>query len=412
MIGEFALVMSVKEKNAVILAAGGRFMQVKNRDFQVGQRILIEPSLLSVQDRVWFAAERFKGKLHRLADRLKYKGLILLSCVSVLVPTSAYAATKYVPWTYVSMDTGNVSIQYQLNARGEVLSAETLSDDAKAALESITPVRYEKVEDAIDRALSVIYPEDAPEGEEKEPVLIGISSRFGNGEKTVNTIAENIEQTRPVEISVEHLDWPETHSAREEMLSIGQYGRKKDVPEMFEPDTHAEPAAFPAMPGEEGTAPEPMDGKEPSPANRLFPDLSQPDGTGKGAEPGENPPSGIDRNAGDIPREEDLSTQPPQESGADPNVPAAALQQNERKPSEDSAPEVPDKPDGIPAPDRPQGSFSAPPSGPENIDEFSSPDYGQSPFSEGQESGNQSSEKLLPSGTHDPGVEKKSPLFK
>lgn len=389
MIGEFALVMSVKEKKAVILAAGGRFMQVKNRGFQVGQRILIEPSLLSVQDRAWFAAERFKGKLHRFTDRLKYKGLILLSCVSILVPTSAYAATKYVPWTYVSLDTGNVSIQYQLNARGEVLSAETLSDDGKAALDSITPVRYEKVEDAIDRALSVIYPGEAPESEEKEPVLIGISSRFGSGEKTINTITENMEQALPVEISVEHLDWPETRSAREEMLSIGQYSRKKDAPEKSDPDFHAEPAASPSMPGEGAAAPEPMDGKETSPASRPEPggdpesvkpepDSFHPNGTGMGADPGDNPPSVMER---DQTREEDPSMrQPAQESGTDLYSPEEMLNENDFKPSEDSAPMAPDRPDGAPVPDRPGGGFSERPSEPENIDGSFSPQYGQPPM--------------------------------
>ena len=399
MIGEFALVMSVKEKKAVILATGGRFMQVKNRGFQVGQRILIEPSLLSVQDRAWFAAERFKGKLRRFADRLKYKGLILLSCVSILVPTSAYAATKYVPWTYVSVDTGNVSIQYQLNARGEVLSAETLRDDGMAALDSITPIRYEKVEDAIDRALSVIYPGEAPESEEKEPVLIGISSRFGSGEKTINTITENMEQARPVEISVEHLDWPETRTAREEMLSIGQYSQKKDVPEKSDPDFRTEPAASPSMPGEGVAAPEPMDGNEPLPAGRPAP----------GVDPGENQPP--DMNI-DINRKDDPAIyQPPHENSDELNVPSDMLRQNEIKPSEDSVPEAHAKPDGALGREEPQSSFSEPPSEPGNIDGSSSPQYGRPSFGEGPEDGNLNNENFFQPGAHDSdGKEPPSPF--
>ena len=261
MIGEFALVMSVKEKKAVILAPGGRFLQIKNRDFHVGQRILIEPSLLSVQDRVWFAAENAKEKIRCFADRLKYKGLIILSGVVILIPTSAYAATKYVPWTYVSMDTGNISIQYELNARGEVLSTETLNDDAKAVVDAIPPVRYEKVEDAIDRALNVIYPEETREDKEKKPVLIGISSRFGNGEGTVSTITENMEQAMPVEISVEHLSWPEIRSAREEVISIGQYGHRMEEPGRPGPSVQPEPSFGPADPGRNGSDPVPSAGQ-------------------------------------------------------------------------------------------------------------------------------------------------------
>lgn len=322
MIGEFALVMSVKEKKAVVLAPGGRFLQIKNRDFHVGQRILIEPSLLTVQDRIWFAAETAKGNIRRFADRLKYRGLIILSGVVILIPTSAYAATKYVPWTYVSMDTGSISIQYELNARGEVLSTETLNDDAKTVVDSIPPVRYEKVENAIDRALNVIYPEETREDKEKKPVLIGISTRFGNGEGTISTITENMEQAMPVELSVEHLSWPEIRNAREEVISIGQYRQRMEDSARPGPSAQPDPSSGPADPGRNGSDPAPSAGQTEA----------------------ERPPETPDRNLSGSEREEKSveKNQPPQDPEEHPDdtgtIPAASPEEPEYKPSPQLSP--------------------------------------------------------------------------
>lgn len=271
MIGEFALVMSVKEKKAVVLVQGGRFLQIKNRNFRVGQRILLEPSLLSFTDRVGIAMENTKEKIHRLGNKLRYKGLIILSSLAILIPTSGYAAAKFVPWTYVSMDTGSISIQYQVNALGEVLSTEILSEESQAVVDALPPVRYEKVEDAMDRAMNVIYADEFPLIKEPEPVLIGISTRFGTGEKTRDAIAEHIEPVVSAEISFEQLNWSKTGKAREEELSIGQYGRKMDPEARLEPEMSSE---IPEKP-----VPEQGEGRDPIPE---APEGSKPEKTEPG----------------------------------------------------------------------------------------------------------------------------------
>ena len=269
MIGEFALVMSVKDKKAVVLAPGGRFVEIKNRDFKVGQRILLAPSLLSVTDRAGIALENTKEKLTRLADRLRYKGLIVLSSLAILIPSSGYAAAKFVPWTYVSMDTGSVSLQYQVNALGEVLSTETLSDDAAAVVDELPPVRYEKVENAMDRALRVIYTDETSQTKEPEPVMIGISTRFGSGKKTLDTIAAHMEPMAPAEISFKQLNWSETGKAREEEISIGQYSRR------MEPGAHPDSDKRPEIPE---TAPETQPAPEHSEERPSLPE--KPEGPG------------------------------------------------------------------------------------------------------------------------------------
>jgi hypothetical protein len=226
--GEAAVIMSVKEGKAVVLAAGGRFFKIKDRNFHIGQRIVLEPSLFFMPDRISFSYEMLKKKLVSMRDRLKYKGLIILTSAALLIPTSAYAATKYVPWTYVSLDSGAVSIQYQLNARGEILSAETLSEEGQKVMEEVKMVRFEKFEKTVDRTLSMIQ---SSETTENEPVLIGISSRFGNGDGTVRTLTENRKDPAGPEIQFTHLDWSEKGRAREKDLSIGHYVMENLPPE-------------------------------------------------------------------------------------------------------------------------------------------------------------------------------------
>ena len=220
MIGEFAIVMSVRDGKAVVLAPGGQFLKIKDRNFHVGERIILEPSLLSLSDRLAFTFENTKEKCSRIIDRLKYKGLIILSSVVILVPSTAYATTKYVPWTYVSLDTGSVSVQYQLNARGEVLSAESNSDEGKKIINEAPPKRFEKVQDAMDRTLTAAK---NTQTNETTPVLIGVSSRFGGENGTIRAIREHRAPGDPADFHFEQVNWSDTGKAREENLSIGQF---------------------------------------------------------------------------------------------------------------------------------------------------------------------------------------------
>ena len=228
---EQAVVMSIKERKAVVLAKGGQFFQIRNKDFHVGQRITLEPSLFSLTDRISFSFEHTKEFSRRMMNRLRYRGMVIIASIAILIPSSAYAATKYVPWTYVSLDTGAVSIQYQLNARGEILSTETLNDEGKAIIDTLEPIPFEKIEDAVDRTLNVIYPDSFQRDDQTEPMLIGISSRFGNGEDTAKSLEDKLKPNQPDSITFEHLGWSEVREAHSEEMSIGQYGQRRSQPD-------------------------------------------------------------------------------------------------------------------------------------------------------------------------------------
>ena len=267
---EQAVVMSIKERKAVVLAKGGQFFQIRNKDFHVGQRITLEPSLFSLTDRISFSFENTKEFSRRIINRLRYRGMVIIASIAILIPSSAYAATKYVPWTYVSLDTGAVSIQYQLNARGEVLSTETLNDEGKAIIDSLEPIPFEKIEDAVDRTLNVIYPDSFQRDDQSEPMLIGISSRFGNGENTAKSLEDKLKPNQPDSITFEHLGWSEIQDAHSEEMSIGQYGQRRS-----QPDENT----FPKMNGNPDHGTDPQMKEDLIPQNMITEPEHQPENT-------------------------------------------------------------------------------------------------------------------------------------
>ncbi|MBQ6341573.1 MAG: hypothetical protein IJI41_00465 [Anaerolineaceae bacterium] len=349
MIGELAIIMSVKEGKAVALAPGGQFLQIKDRNFQVGQRIVLEPSLLSWSDRAAFTFENTKEKFSRLVDRLRYKGLIILTSAAILIPSSAYATTKFVPWTYVSVDNGAVSVQYQLNARGEVLSSESLSDEGQKLIDEIAPVRFEKIENVMDRTFAAVPVDNT--AIEPQPFVIGISSRFGSGEETIKNITEKNEEKLPPEFFVEHLDWSDAGKAHKEELSIGQYSLRNNPENKLPITIYAEeftPESGPEIHSSEGRPA--FDGSENAPDNGERPDKPEENSSIHKPKPDSEPAETDQRSA----PEQNAAPDKPKDSGSDvppqgewqPEPPQgnSAAEEGNPQPWENSAPDAGSQP--------------------------------------------------------------------
>lgn len=308
-----AIVMSVNEHEAVILAPGGRFHKIKNRNFHIGQRIILEPKLFSLSDRLSFAVEDVKERVSHIIQALRYKGMIIAGA-AILIPTTAYAGTKYIPWTCVSLDRGNISIQYNLNALGEVLSTEPLSPEAEGLVDSMERVGFEKIERAMERTLDEIDKNRTPSNENGEEITIGISTRFGGGERTANTITEAFSQREPENFNIEHIKWSEIQDAHSQDLSIGQYGRKYNPPEQQEEQ----------MPGNE---------MEQRPEQNVRPDGGKDNNTGNGVSDGQGVSGASDVNNERPSMYEHGEEQPGQLSnGADSNEKPSTNGQKEEQP--------------------------------------------------------------------------------
>lgn len=157
-----AVVLAVRGGRAVILADGGVFQEVPDRHYAVGQVI-----------------DRPDARPRSL--RLLRRGLLAAACLT-LIASSALAAARFVPWTYVDVALGESSVRYCLNLRNQVLSVQTAADLQEAA----AAAPYEPIGTALERTLTALRQEADPE----VPVQVEIASRFGAIQSAQQAVTE------------------------------------------------------------------------------------------------------------------------------------------------------------------------------------------------------------------------------
>ena len=133
-----AVVIATDHGKAILLISGGIFREVKDRQYYVGQRL-----------------EWDEEKSVHTAHVLR-RGLLIAACLVLLLSSSTFAVTKYVPWTVVSVALGETSIQYRVNVRNEVLSVATDTEEGLAILDTVSAEPYEPLQAAMERTLSAI----------------------------------------------------------------------------------------------------------------------------------------------------------------------------------------------------------------------------------------------------------------
>ena len=204
-----AVVLEIREKTAVVLASDGRFLRVRNQGYHVGQRI---PE-----------AEQTPISPRSVLRRT----LLIAACFVLVLGSSALAASKYMVWSYAGVDVGDLSVNYTLNFRNEVLNVEGNSAEAEQLIGSIEKIPYEPVDSAVERMLEAAE-ESQPEETETSEVVISVASFMGGTERTEERIKEGIhrsmEKGRPDEpgnkdegeIRVERLEWQDAGKIMEE----------------------------------------------------------------------------------------------------------------------------------------------------------------------------------------------------
>ena len=181
-----AVVMATYHGKATLLISGGIFREVKDRQYYAGQRLNWD-----------------EGKSLR-SEHVLRRGLLIAACFALLLTSSAFAVTKYVPWTMVSVALGETSIQYRLNALNEVLSAEADTEEGQAFLETVSTEHFEPLQTAMERTLSAIR----EEAEADAPVLVEIAPRFGDGKQAEEAVEKAGEKTE-TQVKVEKAPWHE-----------------------------------------------------------------------------------------------------------------------------------------------------------------------------------------------------------
>ena len=204
-----AVVLEIRKKTAVVLASDGRFLRVRNRNYQVGQRI----------------AETEQAPV-RLRPMLR-RTLLVAACLVLALGSSALAVSKWMVWSYAGVDVGEISVNYSLNFRNEVLSAEGNSEKADQLIGSLERIPYEPVDSAVERLMDAAGEEQAEASEEPE-VVICVASFMGGTGRTEDRIMEGVdrsmEKSRPEasgeerreDVRVERLEWRDAKPAMEE----------------------------------------------------------------------------------------------------------------------------------------------------------------------------------------------------
>ena len=224
-----AVVLAVKNKKAVVLASGGIFAQIPDQHYFVGQKIL------------WTRRRPLR------------RALLMAACLTLLLSSSGWAAAKYLPWTLISVALGETGVQYRVNAWNEVLSAESLTADGQALLDTVEAASHEPLATVMARTLSTLRSE-----EPDAPVTVGIASRVADGRRAEEAVTQ-AGQAADIPVALERVPWQDAGKPREPAVQQ----TPPEVPPMAEPQ--AEPVPQPATPIEAETAPQQLTPPEAEP---------------------------------------------------------------------------------------------------------------------------------------------------
>ncbi len=158
-----AMVMSVKDGRAAILAKDGTFISIRDNNYSIGQILDYEAP---------------GSRLIRLAS--KHTSKLTVAAAAILLITAGISA-NVLSFSTVTLDV-NPSLKYGLNAFDKVVSFDSFNDDGE---ELVSEIRSSVMGQDIDTALDVTL--DALDAAEyigrDTPVVVTVSSRVGKNEK-------------------------------------------------------------------------------------------------------------------------------------------------------------------------------------------------------------------------------------
>ena len=258
-----AIVLAVKNKKAVVLASGGIFAQIPDQHYFVGQKI------------VWTQRRPLR------------RALLMAACLTLLLSSSGWAAAKYLPWTVISVALGETGVQYRLNAWNEVLSAESLTADGQALLDTVEAASHEPLASVMARTLSTLRSE-----EPDAPVTVEIASRVADGRRAEAAVTQ-AGQAADIPVALERVPWQDAGKPREP----ASQETPPEAPPMAEPQA----APAPQQPARVEAEPIPQ---QPVPNEAALP--AQPPVPAESEPPSQQP----------VPAEPELPAQQPQRNEA------------------------------------------------------------------------------------------------
>ncbi|MGB4438556.1 MAG: hypothetical protein WBJ13_04875, partial [Sedimentibacter sp.] len=158
-----AVIVEIKGINAAILSDDGCISQIKNKNYTIGQEIIIK-------------------------NNAKYMKCVATAAAAVMLfATPAWAYLT--PYSYVSLDV-NPSFEFSINRFDRVLEVKAVNDDAREVIEeiSIEGLKNKEIQEAVKNVLNELknkgYIIEGKEG----GVVVATSSK--NEEKTEDLAAK------------------------------------------------------------------------------------------------------------------------------------------------------------------------------------------------------------------------------
>lgn len=353
-----ALVLEKRGDLAAVLREDGTYTTTK-QPCAVGETIELNAEIVSIPRR---------RKAWARAAVAAVLALAVLSGSYTYLAVSAYA--------YVSLDSGETSVEVALNRLGRVISVDAMNEVSEETAKALTPeLRGKKLEDALPAAMECVRPKGG-ENNSDAYLIAGVTS--GNEKlreelaETVERSAEKLDGEKP-EVFTFEVPPAERREAEENGMSGGRYAfeQRRPAPPEALPPTEAEAPA-------EGTPPEkpemlagsvPPTQPPPSPPPGEAPEAGQPAGAFEAPGAGEIPPESSEPAPTEAPPDgeaplmpepngDQASADPPQKAPTPPqeasDAPPAGetqlLPAGELPPTEAAAAPAGEAPDGAPGP--------------------------------------------------------------
>lgn len=172
-----AVVVEIRDKDAAILTENGEFEIVKNKNYNIGEAIIMT-----------------EKKTKKLSKKLIVS---IASAVAVVCFGCVGAYAYYTPAGYVSLDI-NPSIEYVVNTFDKVIDVNGVNQDGEKIVENID-VQGKEIDDAIDQTIDQLIETGYIANENSELV---ISANYGDN-KDSEDLAQKLEDSAQAKLSEE-----------------------------------------------------------------------------------------------------------------------------------------------------------------------------------------------------------------
>lgn len=183
------IVLEIKNNEAAILSDDGAVSKVKNKNYEIGQVIILKQN------------KKFKSKFIAGAA-----GLVAAMAISA---TGAFA--YYTPTSYVSLDV-NPSIEYSVNMFDRVLTVKAVNDDAKEILVDLD-LNHKDITKAVEKTIDELIEAGYLTKDEDGGVIIAVSN---SDEDKAEALVEEIEEE-----TQKHID-EKGETAKLEVEAVGK----------------------------------------------------------------------------------------------------------------------------------------------------------------------------------------------